>query len=331
LSHNNLGQDAIAVAAALAKSTSLHNLDLSENNLGQYAILVAKALAKSLFLETLNLHWNNLEKDAIAVAAALAKSTSLHTLDLSGNNFRQDAILIAKALVESTSLHILNLGWVNMGQDAPAVAAELAKSTSLLNVEGLPDDRAIYPELRAALAKNRAAFAAKFPTSDENASEQSPEENGASAAGALTDIASAQEDEPAGAREIMPHAQPIRESPFADLVFLIHNPEMLPEIFGRNAGAVEKYYLDPKYFAQNFFPAYFVCRGLPGEATITKDSDGNDLEVHLTRRELPPEMWWKICSFLSIYDFPIGSPLQQAPQIEEVDPDIDIVGADAAS
>jgi hypothetical protein len=114
-------------------------------------------------------------------------------------------------------------------------------------------------------------------------------------------------------------------------VFLMNNPKMLPEIFGRNAGAVEKYYLGLKYFPENFFTIYHVCKSLPGEATITKDSDGNDLEVHLTRRELPPEIWHHICSYLSIYDFPIGSPLQQAPQIEEVDPDIDIVGADAAS
>ena len=116
-----------AIAAALAKNKSLHELSLSDNHLGPVGCAaIAGSLKSNGTLHTLFLYNNDVGHEGCkAIADALLVNTSLTRLSLSRNHLGPAcAKALAEALRTNTTLKNLDLGWNEIGEEGARALAE---------------------------------------------------------------------------------------------------------------------------------------------------------------------------------------------------------------
>jgi len=85
-----LGENAPAIAAALATSNSIHTVGMSGNDLGIYGPATAANLATSNSIHTVGMSGNDLGIYGPATAVALVSSNTIHTVDMRANDLAEN-------------------------------------------------------------------------------------------------------------------------------------------------------------------------------------------------------------------------------------------------
>ncbi|KAJ8603207.1 hypothetical protein CTAYLR_003824 [Chrysophaeum taylorii] len=162
LAGDHVGAESAArLAASLEKNRSLRTLDLTGNRIGaRGAARLAKSLEKNASLETLNLAYNHIYAEGAArLAKSLEKNTTLQKLNLAFNDIRdQGAARVAESLEKNRSLQELNLaGNCIYAEGAGHLAECLEKNTSLRTLDLMINeiDAEGAARLAASLEKNR--------------------------------------------------------------------------------------------------------------------------------------------------------------------------------
>lgn len=248
------------------EGTKVTSLNLRNNNIGAHVKDLAKALRKTI-VTSLNLRWNNLGAQGAKDLAEALKGTMITLLNLEWNKIEaQGAVELAIAL-NGTKIISLNLCCNKIGyQDSK----DLAKALNDL-AQALQETNIISLNLKDNRIPDELYSDFKEQLKETNILylDQQPFLNHQSAT----------------------------YPGLVKLSILFNNENFI----GKQADEIKAHYL--KYFHENFFRLYGVCKGLPKEDISTKDSNGNVIENALTNPELPKEIWQKICSYLSMQDF----------------------------
>ena len=135
ISNNKLGDHgAKLLSTGIANSIALRVLDISSNNIASGIIAIANALANSTSLEEPCMSYNKVgDHEAEVLAEKIIQGKTLRKLDISRNYIGPSGTTaIANVLTKSTSLEYLNVGDNSIGQSGViAIAKAIANNNKL--------------------------------------------------------------------------------------------------------------------------------------------------------------------------------------------------------
>ena len=125
---NRLPETLLLIARIVAKSPTIHTVNMVHNNLGAHGPATATALAASPTIHTVNMRRNNLGEHGPATATALAASPTIHTVNMSDNDLGAHGPATATALAASPTIHTVDMRVIDLGAHGPSTATALTTS-----------------------------------------------------------------------------------------------------------------------------------------------------------------------------------------------------------